>query len=146
MLCMTCAKNGATSRPLFFLLPNRNEEGHSDSVAEMLMSQLFGKSVSTSAPSPQSFPDSTCQTEFTDIVGGDLNDGRQAGQQAKTPKHCQKKCQGRGPNSRALETKSYIFPVSYEIIRRLKRNARRQEALSTASCGSASSYVYYFSR
>jgi hypothetical protein len=59
-------------------------------VAEMLMSQLFGKS----GPGAQSFPDSTsCQTEFMDIVGGDLNDGRQAGQQAKTPKHCQKKCQ-----------------------------------------------------
>jgi hypothetical protein len=101
MLCMTRVKNGATSRPLS-LRTNRNEEGHSDSVAEMLMSQLFGKSVSTSAPSPQSFPDSTCQTEFTDIVGGDLNDGRQAGQQAKTPKHCQKKCQGRGPELSSL--------------------------------------------
>jgi len=75
------------------IIHKRNEEGHSDSVAEMLMSQIFGKSASTSAPSPQSFPDSTCQTEFMDIVGGDLNDGRQAGQQAKTPKHCQKKCQ-----------------------------------------------------
>ena len=94
------------------LRKNRNEEGHSDSVAEMLMSQLFGKSVSTSAPSPQSFPDSTCQTEFTDIVGGDLNDGRQAGQQAKTPKHCQKKCQGRGPQlSSLLDSIVVIFSV-----------------------------------
>jgi hypothetical protein len=101
------------------LRTNRNEEGHSDSVAEMLMSQLFGKSVSTSAPSPQSFPDSTCQTEFTDIVGGDLNDGRQAGQQAKTPKHCQKKCQGRGPDSRTFETQSLFFS-SFFVMRLLE--------------------------
>ena len=28
-----------------------------------------------------------------DIVGGDINDGRLSGQQAKSPRHCQKRCQ-----------------------------------------------------
>ena len=28
-----------------------------------------------------------------DIVGGDINDGRLSGQQAKPPRHCQKRCQ-----------------------------------------------------
>jgi hypothetical protein len=77
----------------------------------MLMSQLFGKSGS--AAGGQSFPDSTCQTEFTDIVGGDLNDGRQAGQQAKTPKHCQKKCQG-GGYSRTLYNVANCYPCIQE--------------------------------
>jgi len=54
-----------------------------------LIGQLFGSNT----PSPQSFPDSTCQTEYTDILGGDLNDGRFPGQRTRSPKQCQKRCQ-----------------------------------------------------
>lgn len=34
-----------------------------------------------------------CQTEYTDILGGDLNDGRLPGQKTRNPKQCQKRCQ-----------------------------------------------------
>jgi len=53
---------------------------------EGLIGQLFGHDL-------QSFPESTCQTEYTDIVGGDLNDGRLPGQRTRSPKQCQKRCQ-----------------------------------------------------
>ena len=41
----------------------------------------------------QSIPDATCQTEYTDIFGGDLNDGRLPGQKTRSPKQCQQRCQ-----------------------------------------------------
>ena len=53
---------------------------------EGLIGQLFGQDL-------QSFPESTCQTEYTDIVGGDLNDGRLPGQRTRSPKQCQVRCQ-----------------------------------------------------
>ena len=40
----------------------------------------------------QSFPESTCQTEYTDILGADLHDHRN-GIKVKSPKQCQLKCQ-----------------------------------------------------
>merc|ERR1719500_2080330 len=55
-------------------------------VNEGLIGQLFGQDQ-------QSFPESTCQTEYTDIVGGDLNDGRLPGQRTRSPRQCQKRCQ-----------------------------------------------------
>lgn len=54
---------------------------------EGIITHLFGQDQQ------QSFLDSTCQTEFTDILGGDLNDGRLPGQRTRSPKQCQQRCQ-----------------------------------------------------
>ena len=43
---------------------------------EGLIGQLFGQNL-------QSFPESTCQTEYMDILGGDMNDGRLPGQRTR---------------------------------------------------------------
>jgi len=53
---------------------------------EGLIGQLFGQNL-------QSFPESTCQIEYMDILGGDMNDGRLPGQRTRSPKQCQKRCQ-----------------------------------------------------
>jgi len=37
--------------------------------------------------------DSSCQTEYTDIFGGDLNDGGLPGQRTRSPGQCQARCQ-----------------------------------------------------
>merc|ERR1719270_2537994 len=55
-------------------------------VNEGLIGQLFGQNL-------QTFPESTCQTEYMDILGGDMNDGRLPGQRTRSPKQCQKRCQ-----------------------------------------------------
>ena len=43
---------------------------------EGLIGQLFGQNL-------QSFPESTCQIEYMDILGGDMNDGRLPGQRTR---------------------------------------------------------------
>ena len=43
---------------------------------EGLIGQLFGQNL-------QSFPESTCQVEYMDILGGDMNDGRLPGQRTR---------------------------------------------------------------
>ena len=43
---------------------------------EGLIGQLFGQNL-------QAFPESTCQTEYMDILGGDMNDGRLPGQRTR---------------------------------------------------------------
>ena len=48
-------------------------------VNEGLIGQLFGQNL-------QSFPESTCQTEYVDILGGDMNDGRLPGQRTRCDK------------------------------------------------------------
>ena len=73
---------------------------------EGLIGQLFGQNL-------QAFPESTCQTEYMDILGGDMNDGRLPGQRTRlptaqlvksnintlysryqrSPRQCQKRCQ-----------------------------------------------------
>ena len=47
-------------------------------VNEGLIGQLFGQNL-------QTFPESTCQTEYMDILGGDMNDGRLPGQRTRFP-------------------------------------------------------------
>ena len=44
---------------------------------EGLIGQLFGQNL-------QAFPESTCQTEYMDILGGDMNDGRLPGQRTRS--------------------------------------------------------------
>ena len=44
-------------------------------------------------PHSHTIPESTCQTEYMDILGGDLNDGRLPGQRTRTPAQCQQRCQ-----------------------------------------------------
>ena len=46
-------------------------------VNEGLIGQLFGQNL-------QAFPESTCQTEYMDILGGDMNDGRLPGQRTRS--------------------------------------------------------------
>ena len=45
-------------------------------VNEGLIGQLFGQNL-------QSFPESSCHTEYMDILGGDMNDGRLPGQRTR---------------------------------------------------------------
>ena len=44
---------------------------------EGLIGQLFGQNL-------QAFPESTCQTEYMDLLGGDMNDGRLPGQRTRS--------------------------------------------------------------
>ena len=82
-------EHGANTKQLATIVQlfaqDRQDSDFSD-VNEGLIGQLFGHDL-------QSFPESTCQTEYTDIVGGDLNDGRLPGQRTRSPKQCQKRCQ-----------------------------------------------------
>ena len=67
---------------------------------EGLIGQLFGQNL-------QSFPESTCQTEYMDILGGDMNDGRLPGQRTR----CHSIVQTR-PGENLAHSKIQSFPDS----------------------------------